>query len=68
MPLPMKWIIEFGEPIYTDDFPDNAAGGPMLVQPEPTRVRETDPARRSGKLCSSSAAPSSSSHSVTARA
>ena len=31
IPMPSKWIIEFGEPIRTDDFPDGAADDPMLV-------------------------------------
>ena len=41
VPLPSKWIIEFGEPIYTDDFPDNAADDPMLVFNLTDQVRET---------------------------
>ncbi len=41
IPLPSKWIIEFGEPIYTDDFPDNAADDPMLVFNLTDQVRET---------------------------
>jgi 1-acyl-sn-glycerol-3-phosphate acyltransferase len=41
VPLPSKWIIEFGEPIYTDDFPDNAADDPMLVFNITDQVRET---------------------------
>ena len=41
IPLPSKWIIEFGEPIYTDDFPDNAAEDPMLVFNLTDQVRET---------------------------
>lgn len=40
VPLPSKWIIEFGEPIYTDDFPDNAADDPMLVFNLTDQVRE----------------------------
>ena len=41
VPLPSKWIIEVGEPIYTDDFPDNAADDPMLVFNLTDQVRET---------------------------
>ena len=31
VPLPSKWIIEFGEPIPTDHYPEGAADDPMLV-------------------------------------
>jgi 1-acyl-sn-glycerol-3-phosphate acyltransferase len=31
IPLPSKWIIEFGEPISTEDFPDDAWQDSMLV-------------------------------------
>lgn len=31
LPLPSKWIIEFGEPISLDDYPDDAVEDPMLV-------------------------------------
>jgi len=41
VPLPSKWIIEFGEPIYTDDFPEGAAEDPMLVFNLTDQVRET---------------------------
>ncbi|MBP7971838.1 MAG: lysophospholipid acyltransferase family protein [Candidatus Nanopelagicales bacterium] len=41
IPLPSKWIIEFGEPIYTDDFPETAADDPMLVFNLTDQVRET---------------------------
>ena len=41
IPLPSKWIIEFGEPIPTDDFPDDAAEDPMLVFDLTDQVRET---------------------------
>jgi 1-acyl-sn-glycerol-3-phosphate acyltransferase len=41
VPLPSKWIVEFGEPIRTDDFPANAAEDPMLVFDLTDRVRET---------------------------
>ena len=41
VPLPSKWIIEFGEPIRTDGFGDNAADDPMLVFNITDQVRET---------------------------
>src|SRR5207253_7163670 len=41
VPLPSKWIIEFGEPIRTDDYPDGAADDPMLVFNLTDQVRET---------------------------
>jgi 1-acyl-sn-glycerol-3-phosphate acyltransferase len=41
VPLPSKWIIEFGEPIQTDQFGDNAADDPMLVFNITDQVRET---------------------------
>lgn len=41
VPLPSKWIIEFGEPIRTDEFPDGAADDPMLVFDLTDQVRET---------------------------
>ncbi len=41
VPLPSKWLIEFGEPIHTDDFPDGAADDPMLVFNLTDQVRET---------------------------
>jgi 1-acyl-sn-glycerol-3-phosphate acyltransferase len=41
VPLPSKWIIEFGEPIRTDDFPEGAADDPMLVFDLTDQVRET---------------------------
>ena len=41
VPLPSKWIIEFGEPIMTDQFPDGAADDPMLVFNITDQVRET---------------------------
>ena len=31
IPLPSKWIIEFGEPIPTDHLGDGAADDPVLV-------------------------------------
>jgi 1-acyl-sn-glycerol-3-phosphate acyltransferase len=41
IPLPAKWIIEFGEPIATDGHGDGAADDPMLVFELTDRVRET---------------------------
>ncbi len=41
VPLPSKWIIEFGEPIPTDTFADGAADDPMLVFNLTDQVRET---------------------------
>ena len=41
VPLPSKWIIEFCEPIRTDDYPDGAADDPMLVFNLTDQVRET---------------------------
>ena len=41
IPLPSKWIIEFGEPIRTDDYPAGAADDPMLVFNLTDQVRET---------------------------
>lgn len=41
VPLPSKWIIEFGEPIRTDEFEDGAADDPMLVFDLTDQVRET---------------------------
>ncbi|MDP3972046.1 MAG: lysophospholipid acyltransferase family protein [Candidatus Nanopelagicales bacterium] len=41
VPLPSKWIIAFGEPIRTDDFPAGAGDDPMLVFNVTDQVRET---------------------------
>ncbi|ANZ37459.1 hypothetical protein BBK82_16795 [Lentzea guizhouensis] len=41
IPLPSKWYIEFGEPIRTDSFGENAADDPMLVFNLTDQVRET---------------------------
>ena len=41
IPLPSKWIIEFGEPIRTDAYPSGAAEDPMLVFNVTDQVRET---------------------------
>jgi 1-acyl-sn-glycerol-3-phosphate acyltransferase len=40
IPLPSKWFIHFGEPIHTDQFPENAADDPMLVFDLTDQVRE----------------------------
>jgi len=41
IPLPSKWIVEFGEPIPTADLPPDAAEDPMLVFETADRVRDT---------------------------
>lgn len=41
IPLPSKWIIEFGEPISTNDLPEGAADDPMTILEMTDRVRET---------------------------
>ena len=41
VPLPSKWILEFGEPIRTDDYDEHAAEDPMLVFNVTDQVRET---------------------------
>lgn len=41
VPLPSKWIIEFGPPILTDDQRAGAADDPMLVFDLADRVRES---------------------------
>jgi 1-acyl-sn-glycerol-3-phosphate acyltransferase len=41
IPLPSKWLIEFGEPIRTDEFPAGAADDPMLAFNVTDQVRET---------------------------
>jgi 1-acyl-sn-glycerol-3-phosphate acyltransferase len=41
VPLPSKWIIEFGEPIRTDTYDEGAADDPMLVFNLTDEVRET---------------------------
>jgi len=41
VPLPSKWIIEFGEPIRTDGYGENAAEDPMLVFNLTDQVRES---------------------------
>jgi len=41
VPLPSKWHIEFGEPIFTDTYADGAADDPMLMFNLTDQVRET---------------------------
>jgi 1-acyl-sn-glycerol-3-phosphate acyltransferase len=41
VPLPSKWLIEFGEPIRTDSYDQGAADDPMLVFNVTDQVRET---------------------------
>jgi 1-acyl-sn-glycerol-3-phosphate acyltransferase len=41
VPLPSKWVIEFGEPIRTDSYDPGAAEDPMLVFNLTDQVRET---------------------------
>ncbi|MFG1808624.1 lysophospholipid acyltransferase family protein [Streptomyces sp. NPDC049040] len=41
VPLPTKWVIQFGEPIATDGYPAEAAEDPMLVFNLTDQVRET---------------------------
>ena len=41
VPLPSKWMLDFGEPIRTDAFDDAAADDPMLVFDVTDQVRES---------------------------
>ncbi|MBA2445289.1 MAG: acyltransferase family protein [Nocardioidaceae bacterium] len=41
VPLPSKWLIEFGEPLRTDSYPEGAADDPMVVLDVTNQVRET---------------------------
>jgi 1-acyl-sn-glycerol-3-phosphate acyltransferase len=41
VPLPSKWLIEFGEPIRADALGDGASEDPMLVFHVTDQVRET---------------------------
>ncbi len=41
IPLPSRWIIEFGEPISTDDYPDDAWQDAMLRFELTDRIRDT---------------------------
>ena len=41
IPLPSKWLMEFGEPVRTDEYDASAAEDPMLVFNVTDQVRET---------------------------
>jgi 1-acyl-sn-glycerol-3-phosphate acyltransferase len=41
IPLPSKWLLDFGEPIRTDEYGAGAADDPMLVFNVTDQVRET---------------------------
>jgi 1-acyl-sn-glycerol-3-phosphate acyltransferase len=41
VPLPSKWMIEFGEPIATDGYPDGSAEDPMVIFELTDHVRDT---------------------------
>ena len=41
LPLPSRWVIEFGDPIPMDDYPDDAADDAMLVFDLSDRIRDT---------------------------
>jgi 1-acyl-sn-glycerol-3-phosphate acyltransferase len=41
LPLPSKWIIQFGEAIATDELPPGAADDPMIIFNVTDQVRET---------------------------
>lgn len=41
VPLPSKWVIDFGDPVRTDSFAEGAADDPMLVRDVTGQVRET---------------------------
>jgi 1-acyl-sn-glycerol-3-phosphate acyltransferase len=41
VPLPSKWLMEFGEPVRTDEYDAGAADDPMLVFNVTDQVRET---------------------------
>jgi hypothetical protein len=41
IPLPSKWIIEFGEAVTTDELPAGAADDPMIIFNLTDQVRET---------------------------
>jgi len=41
LPLPSRWVIEFGEPIAMTDYPEDAAEDAMLVFDLADRVRDT---------------------------
>jgi hypothetical protein len=39
--LPSKWIIEFGEPLTVDEYPEDAAEDAMLVFDLADTIRDT---------------------------
>ncbi|GAB3417057.1 lysophospholipid acyltransferase family protein [Flindersiella endophytica] len=41
VPLPSKWLIEFGEPVQTSTFPPDAADDPTVVFDLTDQIRET---------------------------
>ena len=41
IPLPSRWVIEFGTPIPMDDYPEDAADDPMTVFDLSDRIRDT---------------------------
>ena len=41
LPLPSRWVIEFGEPIALDDYPEDAAEDKMLVFDLADSIRDT---------------------------
>ena len=41
IPFPSKWVIEFGDPIPMDDYPEDAAEDPMLVFDLSDSIRDT---------------------------
>ena len=41
IPFPSKWLIEFGDPIPMDDYPEDAAEDPMLVFDLSDSIRDT---------------------------
>jgi 1-acyl-sn-glycerol-3-phosphate acyltransferase len=40
IPIPSKWIVEFGEPIHTEDLPEDAWQDPLTVFEMTDRVRD----------------------------
>jgi 1-acyl-sn-glycerol-3-phosphate acyltransferase len=41
IPLPSKWLIEFGEPVHTDEYDRGAAEDPMLVFDLTDQIRQS---------------------------
>lgn len=41
VPLPSKWLLEFGEPVRTDEYDEGAADDPMLVFNVTDQIRES---------------------------